>query len=181
MAGLAYSPKNCIKNGYYSIERPEAGEGMVMPEKKPTGPILKWYQVKMTYEEKARFNLLTYYEYCEWMEELRKAEEEKSTAKTFWGNDTELRSNVSSDEYEDFLSKNNIDVSNRTAIDFDALVNEVNGGNSEPQAEAASEPAPAEEQSMEEILASINAANSSGQDKILTEAEIAALFAAAGV
>ena len=155
--------------------------------KEPTH-IVKWYETEMSIEDKARFNLLTYPEYVQWVnEQLEKQRAEMGAEgacgatgsadgrSTFWENDTEERTNVDSSEYEAFLDKNNIDVSNRTAVDFDALYAEVN---KDTPAEAA--PA-ANEQSEEELLASVlsNVDKDIHGDTILTEEEIAALFAAA--
>lgn len=139
-------------------------------------PVIKWYQVKMTYEEKYRFNLLTYPEYLEWMEELSKEESASNDGKTFWSNDSGERTNVSSAEYEDFLANNNIDVSNSSTINFEALAASVNG--SEPVAEIPPPPADAYEPSMDEILANVNK-DIHGGDAILSQEEIEALFAAA--
>lgn len=163
MATMEDYCNNCISLGSY-------GSVIDGPGRKPPCNIIKWYRVKMTLDEKARFNLLTYEEYLEWIKELE--ERSKEQDKTFWASDTEERSNVSEDEYEAFLSANNVDVSNSTSVDFDALKQQIEGGDTEEK-----KPQP-EEPSMDEILSSVNAANHGG-DKILSPEEIAALFAAA--
>lgn len=163
---------------------------------RPSGPIIKWYNVKMTYEEKFKFGHLTYPEYLAWMEELaakEKAEngesdtaaqtegtteaQTESTGHTFWANDAGERTNVSSDEYAEFLSKNNVDVTNHNTVDIQALLNETNGvDNSE--AEAAPEPAPQNaEADLDEVLKNVN--KDIHGDNYLTQEEIEALFAAA--
>lgn len=148
-------------------------------EKKYESPVLKWYQVKMSYEEKARFNLLTYAELLEWQKEMMEEQsgqsgsEDKSAVqgKTFWAQDEAERLNVSSNDYESFLAENNIDVSNRNSVSFDELQRQLTQKISDKPAQ--------EEESEDDILARINAANGQGTDRCLTEEEIAALFAAA--
>lgn len=100
-----------------------------------TGTIIKWYQVKESYEDKYRFGHMTIQEYNEWMEELKnKAEEEEAkkdgpgtgatAGKTFWQDDNGKRLNMSSSDYTDFLSQNNINVSNSATVDIESLLNE---------------------------------------------------------
>ena len=175
---------NKDKGTYASDESAEKIEAM----NRKNDIVVKWYKINMSYEDKARFGLLTYAEFLQWQAELQqKAMEEANGAgtegngivahagntegaksddgrETFWAADGEDRANVSGDDYADFLSRNQIDVSNKSSVDFEALSKEINKGSEEP--------------SMDEILASINKANHQGDD-ILTEAEIAALFAAA--
>jgi len=163
MATTADYCNNCISLGSYGSDNGVQG-------RRPPCNIIKWYQVNMTLDEKARFNLLTYEEYLEWLKLLEARSQENN--KTFWASDTEERSNVSDDEYEAFLSANNVDVSNSTTVDFDALKQQM-----ESEETDTVKPQP-EEPSMDEILANVNAANHGGE-KILSPEEIAALFAAA--
>lgn len=110
-----------------------------------TSSIIKWYQAPMGLDEKYNWGLLTMEEYAEW-QKLHQADEENDAEKmaeniacdetaqefsedelhvgTFWKNDTESRQNLSSDDYSSFLSENNIDVTNRTAVDIDSLLQE---------------------------------------------------------
>ncbi|MBP5151975.1 MAG: hypothetical protein ILP13_03545 [Lachnospiraceae bacterium] len=105
------------------------GFSLEIPKNAPRNALVKWYQQKMSYEEKYRMGLLTYPEYLEWQQELMNAEEAKTTpveeGSTFWSGDTELRSNISNSDYEDFLAQNNVDVSNSTTVDFEKLKNEL--------------------------------------------------------
>ena len=39
----------------------------------PRNAVVKWYNVKMSYEDKFRFGHITYEEYCAWMYELMNA------------------------------------------------------------------------------------------------------------
>lgn len=140
--------------------------------------LIKWYEVKMTYEEKYRFGLLTYGEYIEWMQELQDAETVNDTQEvacasgelteddkgTFWHKDGGERKNVSSGDYTEFLSENHVDVSNRNTVDFDKLATEVNG------------PAVSEEVSCDDILKQVN--KDIHGDTYLSQEEIEALFAA---
>jgi len=140
-------------------------------------PLIKWYNTSMTYEEKYKLGLLTYPEYLEWQKELAEEAAKKEAAETeatsmhsdtFWQNDTTDRSNISSDEYNDFLNNNNIDVSNKTAVDFDALCGEFSDSQNE---------SPIVHLTEEEILENVN--KDIHGSSILSEEEIAALFAAA--
>lgn len=138
-------------------------------------PLVKWYMTNISNEDKFRLGLMTYPEYLAWQEELaREAAGAGGGSDTFWRDDTESRENMSADDYESFLSQNSIDISNRTAVDFDALV-----------ASLQSEDAPAEssgqqeqEVSLDEILANVNR-DIHGGSAVLSEEEIAALFNAA--
>ncbi|MBR5897512.1 MAG: hypothetical protein IKZ39_07845, partial [Lachnospiraceae bacterium] len=157
----------------------------------PRNPVVKWYNVKMSYEEKYRFGHISYEEYCAWMYELMNSPQEpqddaaegsgegnaytaSSSGNTFWQGDQEKRNNLSSNDYNDFLSSNSVDVSNRNTVDFDKLASEVN--NSAPAAEAA--PPPSADTNLDEVLANVNK-DMHGGDAILSQEEIEALFAQA--
>lgn len=154
----------------------------------PSTKIIKWYQTKLTYEEKYRFGHLTYPEYIEWQNELylQYCEENNlnpdgtpaseselgdkaynATSSTFWKDDTSARNNVSSDEYNDFLSENNIDVSNNNTVDVSSILADME--DSAPPAD--------EDVDVNDVLKQVN--KDIKGDTILSEDEIAALFAAA--
>ena len=161
----------------------------------PRNAVVKWYNVKMSYEDKYRFGHITYEEYCAWMYELMNPPQEtpeesgdaqsdgsvyaaSSAGETFWNGDQQERTNLSANDYNNFLSSNAVDVSNRNTVDFDKLASEVNSAPA--PAEAASSPAPAasEDVDVNEVLANVNK-DMHGGDAILSPEEIAALFAAA--
>ncbi|MCR4678234.1 MAG: hypothetical protein K5679_05720 [Lachnospiraceae bacterium] len=165
-----------------------------IPPNVPRNPIIKWYQTNMTYEEKYRFGHITYEEYCAWMYELMNQAQSGGgvgdstpTADdrgTFWHNDQAERTNLSSNDYNDFLSQNNVDISNRSTVDFDKLASEVGAQGATPAptpapAEAVPPPAASEEVDVNEVLANVNK-DIHGGDQMLTQEEIEALFAAAG-
>ena len=166
-----------------------------IPPNVPRNPIIKWYQTNMTYEEKYRFGHITYEEYCAWMYELMNQAQNGSQGDstptadergTFWHNDRAERTNLSSNDYNDFLSQNNVDISNRSTVDFDKLASEVGAQGAAPApapapapAEAAPPPAASEEVDVNEVLANVNK-DIHGGDQMLTQEEIEALFAAAG-
>ena len=158
----------------------------------PKNAVVKWYNVKMSYEDKYRFGHITYEEYCAWMYELMNAPQEtqessddakedgsvyaaSSSGETFWNKDRQERTNLSANDYNDFLSSNSVDVSNRNTVDFDKLASEVNSA--APAAEAPP-PAASENVDVDEVLANVNK-DMHGGDAILSQEEIAALFAAA--
>ena len=167
----------------------------------PSGPVIKKWQVKMSYEEKYRFGVLTYPEYLEWMQELsaenaaaeEKEQEQETKSKpksnTFWANDEGKRENLSNSDYEKFLAENAINVSNNTTLDIDRIINDVSyeEETSEPLTasdEFANKPAAAAE-SEEDVEANIQAVLTQLNkdihgDSVLTEDEIRALFEAAG-
>lgn len=160
-----------------------------IPPNVPRNPVIKWYQTNMTYEEKYRFGHITYEEYCAWMYELMnqaqgdgggQADSTPSADErgTFWHNDQEARTNISSNDYNDFLSQNNVDISNRSTVDFDKLASEV-GAQAPAPAEAAPPPAASQEVDVNDVLASVNK-DMHGGDAILSQEEIEALFAQAG-
>ena len=160
----------------------------------PKNAVVKWYNVKMSYEDKYRFGHITYEEYCAWMYELMNAPQEtqessaetqsggsvyaaSSAGETFWNGDQQERTNLSANDYNDFLSSNAVDVSNRNTVDFDKLASEVNSATPAPAAEAPP-PAASEDVDVNEVLANVNK-DMHGGDAILSPEEIAALFAAA--
>ncbi|MBO4680022.1 MAG: hypothetical protein J5626_10150, partial [Lachnospiraceae bacterium] len=134
----------------------------------PRNPVVKWYNVKMSYEEKYRFGHISYEEYCAWMYELMNAPQQSmeatgsesadgnaytasSTGNTFWQEDQEKRNNLSANDYNDFLSSYSVDISNRNTVDFDKLASEVNSGAASAPAEAA--PPPPADTNLDEVLA----------------------------
>lgn len=160
----------------------------------PKNAVVKWYNVKMSYEDKYRFGHITYEEYCAWMYELMNAPQEtqespaetqsdgsvyaaSSAGETFWNEDQQERTNISANDYNDFLSSNEIDVSNRNTVDFDKLASEVSSAAPAPAAEAPP-PAASEDVDVNEVLANVNK-DMHGGDAVLSPEEIAALFAAA--
>lgn len=139
---------------------------------KYSSPLIKWFQTTMEPEVKYRLGLMTYEEYETWQAELaaeerRRLRAESGQADTFWSDDEEARENLSTNDYSDFLSQNGIDVSNKTALDFEALAAEY----------GAEEPSPIVHLTEDEILANVSRDIHGGN--ILSEAEIAALFEAA--
>ena len=96
-------------------------------------PLIKWYDTNMTKTEKYKFGLMTYDEFVAWQQELHEkmlngeldtddsstdTSDTGSTNHTFWEDDDGDRENISADDYAAFLAANNIDVSNKNAIDF---------------------------------------------------------------
>ncbi|MCR5722047.1 MAG: hypothetical protein K6G72_06870 [Lachnospiraceae bacterium] len=165
----------------------------------PKNAVVKWYNVKMSYEDKYRFGHITYEEYCAWMYELMNSQSEVSSSpkasdappqaynsssagETFWHEDHQERTNISQNDYSDFLASNSVDVSNRNTVDFDKLASEVNSGANSAAASApvAETPPPAasEDVDVNEVLANVNK-DMHGGDAVLSPEEIAALFAAA--
>ncbi len=138
------------------------------PIKLPYSPVIKWYETKLSYEEKYRFGKLTPQEYMEWMQELSKKAEEDSH--TFWQNDTEARNNISSSEYEEFLANNHVDIRNDTTVDVEKLLGEME--TSSPGMSTDYEP------DINEVLANVDKDIHGGN--ILSQEEIEALFAEAG-
>jgi len=183
-----FQSSNCIKNGQYMFSSNPYDMGPA--EYKFTGNILKWYNVKMSYEEKYRFGLLTYEEFCAWQYELMEmaqtGQTDVSAAESdehFWDGDTNTRVNLSADDYSTFLETNDIDVSNNTTLDMDELLKNV------PQALVEATPAP----ETDEIAMSSSVSDDVDLDAVLrnvtrdihgetflSQAEIDAMFAAAG-
>ena len=148
----------------------------------PTGPIIKWYETKLTYKDKYRFGLLSYQEYCDWAAKnfdenasgypddedtsTKEDTQKPNDGKTFWANDEEERTNLSHDDYEDFLSNNSIDTSNKSSVDVGSLMAKYGD-------EKESTPAP-EETDIDAVLKQVSQDIHGGN--ILSEEEIHALF-----
>lgn len=139
-----------IKLNQYTYEVPNSED--IKPRPLPMIPVIKRYMINYSYEEKFKLGILTPQEYAAWQYELQEknshaledhgqgvraitgptveealsmtAEDDDLSGATFWANGTGDRDNVSNDDYSKFLSENNLDVSNRTAVDFDALLRE---------------------------------------------------------
>lgn len=137
---------------------------------KMNGSLIKWYQIKMTYEEKYRFGLLTYPEYLEWVESLKTT---PTTSDTFWKNDQGERTNVSNEDYQSFLAENSIDVSNTTTLDMDDIL-ELAEQASEDHIEPDYVPS---ESDIDEVLKNVN--KDIHGETFLSQEEIDAMFAAA--
>ncbi len=190
---LLYSSSNFIKWWQYKLDT-EAYVNVPHPFGMPTGPVIKKWQVKMSYADKYRFGVLTYPEYLEWMQELAEeaAQEEKPKKKaesnTFWANDEGERENLSNADYEKFLAENAINVSNNTTLDIDRIINDVSYAEEPKEALTASDEfanKPAAQESEEDVEANIQAVLTQLNkdihgDSVLTEDEIRALFEAAG-
>lgn len=142
--------------------------------KKYKSPLIKWYTTNISNEDKLRLGLMTYPEYVAWQQELMKEAAGAAGSNTFWKDDTEVRENMSTDDYESFLSQNSIDVSNRTAVDFDALAASLQSGGGVTEA-ASADAAPADVADMDAILASVNR-DIHGGATLLSQEEIDALF-----
>ncbi|MBP5599787.1 MAG: hypothetical protein J6X48_05875 [Lachnospiraceae bacterium] len=190
---LLYSSSNFIKWWQYKLDM-EAYVNVPHPFGVPTGPIIKKWQVKMSFADKYRFGVLTYPEYLEWMQELAEeaAQEEKPKKKaesnTFWANDDGERENLSNADYEKFLAENAINVSNNTTLDIDRIINDVSYAEEPKEALTASDEfanKPPAQESEEDVEANIQAVLTQLNkdihgDSVLTEDEIRALFEAAG-
>ncbi len=160
-------------------------------------PVIKWYNTNLSDEDKYRLGLMTYPEFVEWQNRLmREANEATLTNETVTNeadtagadlsgvehsSGTSASANgyvssladssadqVSRADYQDFLASNHIDVTNSNTVNVDALLAEASApaplGNAEPD--------------MDEILANVNR-DLHGGSTMLSEDEIAALFAAA--
>lgn len=171
MAKKTGSQNNFIKNGVYVYDR-ATYEKPGTPPKKEIVPVIKWHQVEMTFEEKQRFNLLTYQDIIQHqMEEAQAAQaaEASQVGGTFWQSDTSERKNLSQDEYSAFIEQNDLNLSNSTTMDIGSICSSVETAPEEPVA--------AYEPTEEEILA--NVYRDIHGEASLTPEEIAALFAAA--
>lgn len=94
-------------------------------------PLIKWYDTNLTKYEKYKWGYMTYDEYVLWQKELLEKQQageleselddssdsNTSGSHTFWEDDDGDRENISASDYEAFLAANNIDVSNKNAID----------------------------------------------------------------
>jgi len=187
------SSENSGKRSYVYSPSAELYALAEIPPNAPRNAVVKWYNVKMSYEDKYRFGHISYEEYCAWMYELMNAAQNSAentgsdtqeggayaasaSGNTFWQEDSEKRNNLSSNDYNEFLSSNSVDISNRNTVDFDKLASEVNAGTPAPAAEAA--PPPSADANLDEVLANVNK-DMHGGDAILSQEEIEALFAQA--
>lgn len=152
------------------------------------GPIIKAHQTALSYAEKYRLGILTYPEYLMWQTqimlgladtEVSKSDNEVSkelnsndSVGRFWENDSEIRQNVSDSEYARFLQDNSIDVSNNTTLDIQGILDTqaAAGNDNDPPCEY--------EPDINEVLKNVN--KDIKGETVLSEEEIAALFAAAG-
>jgi len=177
------SGTNFIKQGTY-IYDDSSYRVIGTPHVQVDGPVIKARQTALSYAEKYRLGILTYPEYLMWQTQImlgladtEASEKEadnisaqKDSSGRFWENDSEIRQNVSASDYEQFLVENSIDVSNNASVDIASLLNDTSAADSASPQE--------EETNLDEVLRSVNK-DIKGSD-VLTEAEIAALFAAAG-
>ena len=182
---------NFIKQGSYIYD---ASSYRVIGGPQPQkieGPIIKAHQTAISYAEKYRLGILTYPEYLMWQAQIMlgladtnaqgnteaatdsTASASSDSAGRFWENDSGIRQNVSEDDYEAFLRNNSIDVSNNTTLDIQGLLDSQAAAESESSAPNDYEP------DINEVLKNVN--KDIKGDTVLSEEEIAALFAAAGV
>lgn len=182
---------NFIKQGSYIYDTSSYRVIGAPQPAKIEGPIIKAHQTALSYAEKYRLGILTYPEYLMWQAQIslgladtttqnNDSPVNESTASTtsdssgrFWENDSGIRQNVSEDAYADFLRENSIDVSNNTTLDIQGLLDSNAATESEPEPPADFEP------DINEVLKNVN--KDIKGDTVLSEEEIAALFAAAGV
>lgn len=182
--GIIKNTSNFIKQGTY-IYDDSSYRVIGSPQSKIEGPIIKARQTALSYAEKYRLGILTYPEYLMWQTQImlglaNTGEENKpaneapaknsDSAGRFWENDGEARQNVSESDYEKFLRENGLDVSNNATVDISNIISDV--------AEAPAAPAADYEPDINEVLKNVSK-DINGSD-ILSEEEIAALFAAAG-
>jgi hypothetical protein len=162
----------------------KAFELALSPQKAPFTSVIKRYQIDYSYEQKYKLGILTPAEYYAWQREIfmkDREEQEKRSASdkvshTFWENDKDVRRNVSSDDYNEFLTLNNLDVRNENDLDIDALL-KAHGDEEQGAGVNAAEPA------AEAVGAAASDGALPGDDdpnRVLTPEEIAALFAAMG-
>ncbi len=181
---VSFKSLNCIKRDFYIYENAETDGKPI--QNKVYGTIIKWYQVKMSYEEKYRFGVITYPEFLEWQQELMKEGSEQDTPNTFWAHDDALRQNVSSADYSSFLNQNNIDISNNTTLNMEEILrtaSEADVKMSDPLNEKELCIVSGTDGLDRDAMAILNQVNKDLHqgEAILTQEEIEALFAAAGV
>ena len=137
--------------------------------------------------------ILSMEEYVAWQIQLsQKAQEvqpeQEHIDHTFWERDEKERRNIPENEYEEFLSNNQVDVRNRTTLDMDSIINAhempAGGQTGDDDTEKLSE-AEAMEQAVAMAVSSSMADSSDlpgGDDpnRVLSPDEIQALFAAMG-
>ena len=172
-----------IKPNQYTYDL-DKFELAAVPQKAPYTTIIKRYQIDYSYEQKYKLGIITAAEFMVWQSELaqKASEDEKTPHKnhTFWEDDEGVRENVSNAEYDNFLAQNQIDVSNTTSFDFDALIREQEqAANEVPQApEPEPEPEPPAPPDVDAILDKLP--GDDDPNRVLTTEEIQALFAAMG-
>lgn len=177
---------NFIKYGSYIYD--DSARVIGSPVQKAEGPVIKAQRTALSYAEKYRLGILTYPEYLMWQAQIalglasanegnqvEEAQAEKpktdSSSGRFWEQDSALRQNVSDDDYEKFLRENSINVSTNATVDIASLF-------SDTASEASEAPVEDIETDINDVLKNVNK-DIKGSD-ILSEEEIAALFAAAG-
>lgn len=176
---------NFIKYGSYVYD--ESCRVIGVPSEKTSGPVIKSHQTALSYAEKYRLGILTYPEYLMWQAQISlglasatvETKDSESTetknsdsAGRFWENDSGSRQNVSESDYEKFLKENSIDVSTNATVDIQSLIDDHSNIEESGESSASFEP------DLNEVLKNVNK-DIKGSD-ILSEEEIAALFAAAG-
>lgn len=187
-----------IKNSQYNYET-TGTELALAPRKMPYTVVIKRQYIEYSFEQKYKLGILTAEEYAMWMHQLadekrKEAEAQRKKAKagsghshTFWEDDEGDRMNVSNDAFDKFLAENNLDVSNTTSVDVEALIKENNNNlldsigyeSTQDSINTILDSASAEEEQAA-ILASISGAGSDDENRVLTTEEIQALFAAMG-
>jgi len=189
------SDLHILKSSQYNYET-SGTELALTPRKMPYTVVIKRYMIDYSYEQKYRLGILTAEEYAMWMHQLaeekrKEAEEERKKAKsegsTFWANDKGARMNVSSDDFDKFLAANNLDVSNNTSVNVEALIQENNQSlldsigfaTTQDSITSIVDSASAEEEQAA-ILAAAAGAGSDDPNRVLTTEEIQALFASMG-
>lgn len=185
-----------IKVHNYTYEPLELG-GEDAPAPHCAVSIIKRHQINYSYAEKYKLGFISPQEYAIWQDELyKKAQEEAARAledkskegKTFWENDTGIRKNVSNDDYDKFLKENGLDVSNTTAVDVSAIINDENEKtiknlgivSTQGTVDTILSSANAEDAQAEAVAMLSSNTDQSDPNRVLSADEIAALFAAAG-
>lgn len=163
----------------------------LMPKKMPYSVIIKRFQIDYSLEQKYRLGIMTPPEYAQWVqekeEELRaqnKPPKKERKNHTFWEDDGGERKNVSENDFAKFLSENSLDVSNTTAVDVAALIQQENEKvldsvgfeTTQDSIAVILESAEAEKRQEEEILAAAMGGNADDENRVLSPEEIAALF-----
>lgn len=161
-----------------------------------TDTIIKRGRIHYSYSEKFKLGFITPQEYYYWQQELfeeeqktKALEDKKKSSKnrTFWEDDEAVRENVSNSDYDKFLRENGLNVSNTTAVDIGAIIQEENQKALDSIGFATTQngiddilESASEEELQAQALAMVNAGKDD-ENRVLTPEEIAALFAEAGV
>ncbi len=168
-----------LKANQYSYDT-EAFALALLPQKAPYSTIIKRYQIDYSFEQKYKLGIMTPSEYMAWQaqlfEEAQKKQSEAAAGRkdhTFWEDDEGVRENVSDADYNSFLSTNGLDVSNNAMVDIDAIIRE-SQERMAAQEEIAAAPEP------ESAAAGGHLPGDDDPNRVLTQDEIAALFAAMG-